>query len=597
MATEVASLYATIGANLGPLNRGLRQASGALKKAVTDIGVGLASIAATAYATKKAFDFAFEGARVMRMRESFDRLGVGLDGLRDKAGGTVDDMTLMAATAKLLAGTTGDLNDAMKDAAPQLLEVARAAVKLDPSIGSVAFVYESLAKGIKKNQPLLIDNANIMVKVGAANEKMAEKLGKAVDELTQEEQQLALLEDTLRAGAVIMEQVGGLADDTASSFEQFQAAAANLRYELAEKLAPAMSKLAEIGTTLVTGNDNIRIKIAEQSDEIARATTRYEDYQSQMVEVGDSYRMLSNAAKAYIDEEGNLVELILTGSGYRERLVEANYAMSESEWALHKNLSRVNTEMTEAQALYAKYQSAVESAAEPTRELAYSTKEFADAISNIDISYDAFYELAVASGASLEQVRELATTLGIATDAEIRMVEQQYALVDAYLAGQIGAAEFRGEIDFLAGAQDRAREATLQAHGVIVDAGNAAGAAAGKTWDYGASLNALPRRIDIELVEKWTQMGAPSWVQEKAARSGAGVPEYQTGTMYAAEGLAYLHAGEAVLPRSEAAAYRRGGGGGNVTLNVYGTGNPESTASMVIRKMQERGLVSGALLR
>jgi len=277
MAFQVASLFAKIGADTTDLNRGLKEADAKLDATANKMrgagtaageaegntkklgltlgqlgvyaGLATAGIAAVGVAVKKVFDFAEAGAGVIQMRASFAGLGIDMDTLQAKAGGTIDEMTLMAATAKLLAGTTGELSAAMAVAAPQLIEIARAAVKLDPTIGSVAFVYESLAKGIKKNQPLLIDNANLIVSVGEANKRMAESMGVSVGQLNEEQKSMALLEDTLRAGDVMLQQVGGSADAVGDSFSRLRASIKNntdeLKANAAEGLLPVVSAMAD----------------------------------------------------------------------------------------------------------------------------------------------------------------------------------------------------------------------------------------------------------------------------------------------------------------------------------------------------------------
>lgn len=211
-------------------------------KSQLDITLGV--IQAVGVAADKAFDFAKLGGQVNQMSESFDLLveSVGaapdlFEQLKEAAGGTISDLTLMASTSRLLAGTSGELATAMADAAPRLLEVARAAVKLDPTLGSVEEVFQSLATGIKRNSPLLIDNANIVVKLGTANEKLAEQLGKTVEEFTDSEKAMALLNATLDGGDKLIAQVGGTVESQTDAFSQFETSVTNLTNSFAGLIA------------------------------------------------------------------------------------------------------------------------------------------------------------------------------------------------------------------------------------------------------------------------------------------------------------------------------------------------------------------------
>ena len=158
---------------------------GGLSGGLTSLIPGVVGATAAFYGLSQVMEFGKEGAVVAQTKDSFDRLmrSMGaapniLQQMRDATLNTVDDMTLMNGTMTMLAGASNELGQAMVGAAPKLLEISKAAVKLKPSLGDVSHVYESLALGIKRNSPMLIDNANIMVKVGAANESYAAKIGR-----------------------------------------------------------------------------------------------------------------------------------------------------------------------------------------------------------------------------------------------------------------------------------------------------------------------------------------------------------------------------------------------------------------------------------
>lgn len=202
-----------------------------LGQTVKKLGLGFAAFSGVALAAgialKKAFDLGREGAVVEQTAESFDflleKVGAApdlLDQLSDAARGTIDDVGLMSSTMTLLAGASGDLAPALAAATPKLLEIAKAANKLNPALGDTAFFYESIATGVKRAQPLILDNLGLTIKVGDANERFAEQLGITVEALTAEQKQLAILEDVFRAGDVIIAQVGGTTESATDSFDR-----------------------------------------------------------------------------------------------------------------------------------------------------------------------------------------------------------------------------------------------------------------------------------------------------------------------------------------------------------------------------------------
>ncbi|HUW78765.1 MAG TPA: hypothetical protein VMV52_08470, partial [Candidatus Nanopelagicaceae bacterium] len=189
---------------------------GGLKDSWLKVGVAVAAIGVAIQGLKKVWDFAEQGAQVRQQAESFDflmdKIGVTTDilgGLREASRGTVDDMTLMSGTATLLAGAGDELAKKLAMATPQLMEIAKASNKLNPSLGTTAFMYESIATGIKRAQPLILDNLGLTIKVGAANEAYAKKIGIAVTALSAEQKAIAMLEAALESGGNLIAQVGG----------------------------------------------------------------------------------------------------------------------------------------------------------------------------------------------------------------------------------------------------------------------------------------------------------------------------------------------------------------------------------------------------
>jgi hypothetical protein len=214
------------------------------------MSLGKAALGATAtmvamgVAAKKAFDLAKEGAQIKQLGESFDRMNASvfktpglLDNMRTASRGTIKDVDLMRGLLTLTAGASDELAQAFAGASPKLLEIAKAANKLNPTLGDTAFLYNSLSLGIKRSSPLILDNLGIVVKVGDANKKMAESLGKSVEALTAEEKQFALLNETLRAGDRLISQVGGNVDSAADSYAQLAANAGNATDRLKENAA------------------------------------------------------------------------------------------------------------------------------------------------------------------------------------------------------------------------------------------------------------------------------------------------------------------------------------------------------------------------
>jgi len=229
-----------------------------LKSAIDMVARGARKMAQTVEA---AFDFTEQGAAILQTRESFDRLGVSIEAMRDASLGTVDDMTLMSSTLTLTAGASEQLQAQLLQNAPQLLEIAKASNALNPLLGDTAHMYESIATGIKRSSPLILDNLGIVVKIGEANETYAAQIGKAVEALTAEEKQIALLNATIEAGRRLIEQTGG-------SVESYTDAWARLRVEIKNTTDAMKIQAAEGVQPLITGVADLLAILREYNDEV-----------------------------------------------------------------------------------------------------------------------------------------------------------------------------------------------------------------------------------------------------------------------------------------------------------------------------------------
>lgn len=215
-------------------------------KSGIDMAVG--GLKTLAAAGQAAFDFAEQGAIVNQTTASFQGMGVSLRDLQTAARGTVDDMTLMSSTMTLMAGAGPQMQAALAEASPKLLEMAKASNKLNPRLGDTTFLYESIATAAKRQSAQIADNLGIVVKQGAAYEAYAQKVGKSVTELTSEEQQLAFLNELLKSGNILLEQAGNSTKSAVDGYARLKTevsnATAKLQAAADEGLNPFINRAA-----------------------------------------------------------------------------------------------------------------------------------------------------------------------------------------------------------------------------------------------------------------------------------------------------------------------------------------------------------------
>ncbi|MHC4334124.1 MAG: hypothetical protein ACYSUV_10295 [Planctomycetota bacterium] len=245
-------------------------------------------------AGKQIYEVGKRGAMVTQTADSFEYLSTKLalptdllEQLRKESRGTIDDFKLMSSTATLLAGTSDKLGKALGTATPELMRIAKAANKLNPSLGTTSHMYESIALGIKRASPMILDNLGLTIKIGDANEKMAESLGKSVDALTAEEKQMALLNATLAAGENLINQVGGSTESATDAYEQNSAALANMKDLMSqtvnEGINPMVSALAEFYSGAIPARDAYQM-LLEAMDNGVITTEELVDLDRQMAD-------------------------------------------------------------------------------------------------------------------------------------------------------------------------------------------------------------------------------------------------------------------------------------------------------------------------
>lgn len=259
------------------------------------ITAGSAAIATVGVTMKKAFDLGEAGAQVLQTEESFDLLleKVGaapdlLNQLQRASNGTIDKMSLMSATATLLAGTTGEFATELANATPELMAIAKAANKLNPALGTTAQMYDSIATGIKRGSPMILDNLGLTIKVGEANEKYAEQLGITVDAMSAEQKQMALLNDVMRAGNVLINQVGGSTVAATDNIARMEVALEDAGNAAKKKFAPGIADAADAVTLFLTADQLMKDAVIENARALRQSAEHYGEYKAGMIGIAQA---------------------------------------------------------------------------------------------------------------------------------------------------------------------------------------------------------------------------------------------------------------------------------------------------------------------
>jgi hypothetical protein len=206
-------------------------------------------------------------------------------GLRAASFGTLDTATIMTTANRALLAGGGKLATEL----PRLFQIARAASSATGQ--DISYVYETLVKGIIRASPLLIDNADIYIKVGQAVDQYAASIGKTSDALTVQERQTAVLNAVLTQGSAFIKQMGMDSETAADQMQSLPAAIMDIKLAIGELavvagVADVIGKLAKNlrGETTSSG-------LSKQAAQLANTlatmgdSTGLEDYKRNLQEL------------------------------------------------------------------------------------------------------------------------------------------------------------------------------------------------------------------------------------------------------------------------------------------------------------------------
>jgi hypothetical protein len=248
------------------LTKKTNEASDASKRAAASaqkFDVSLAAITATTVAVAAGVikvvdamhDLAAAAAPIADARRSFVALaaesGISasklLADLQEVTRGTVDSSILIQSANRALIAGGADIANEL----PRIFEIASAAARATGQ--DLGFVVETLTKGIIKASPLLIDNAEVYIQIGSAVDDYAASLGKATEDLTQQERQLAVLNAVLEQGGDLVERFGDQQAAAADQFRRTETSAKQLSQGIGELLIPAATRFSAALDAVILG--------------------------------------------------------------------------------------------------------------------------------------------------------------------------------------------------------------------------------------------------------------------------------------------------------------------------------------------------------
>jgi hypothetical protein len=344
---------------------------------------------------------------------------------------------------------------------------------------------------VKRASPLILDNLGLTIRVGEANERYAKQLGKTVEQLTTEEQKMALLNDTLRAGAVMIDQAGGDTDSLTDSFERLDTATTNLSNELKEKLAPGLAAAAEATVLLLTWQQQIDAAEQEHMETIRKTAGSYDEL------IEQTRAMLAVSDK----EKASIIDNIEARNGLAvaiEQMVKGGLVAEEAQWkyqraleATFEPLSAIPPEMMALTSSFYEGETAAIAASAALGDLATNAGTVASSFGEMEFDNEELWNMAMASGASVDQLALLADHLNIATKAEIQASLEAFRLIEAFAKGETSVEQLGKAYDRAGDKLEDARQAQKDATLEMLNMGPAIGDVGMNLGDVGVQASAM----------------------------------------------------------------------------------------------------------
>lgn len=334
-----------------------------------------ATIAFTAL--KKGFELSEQAAQVERLTAAGEEMATQYGGnmdlilqkVQEASNGTVSEMDIIASANKaMMLGLGAD--------ADQLANLMEVAAFRGRAMGvSTTQAFDDIVRGVGRASPMILDNLGIIIDADQTYSDYAESIGKSKDELTKSEKTQALLNATLATGNEMLDKAGGLADDSASSFERWDASLSNFKTTLFGATS-GLSDFADSGAAIL-----------DAWTESIRKTNAETDKADKIYNYATAIRRL-NEDMSY-DEAAKLAEEMINAQEATDAMSEAamnqTTALNEDSTAIVltteqlKEMSRVNGDLLsltkDIQRENERYTSSLSDQTEKQSELAVALEE------------------------------------------------------------------------------------------------------------------------------------------------------------------------------------------------------------------------------
>lgn len=334
---QIASLFASIGADTSGLEKGLKSSKGSLQglnkslgSMITTAGMAAASIAGIGISLKKVYDFAKEGADLEFARSKFDNLSKSIGttstllmtDLREATSGMISDAELVASAGNIMSLGLAQTHDEV--------------IRLTNVAGALGMDMNQLVLTLTNKTTMRFDALGVSVDGFEEKVKSLEKTGMSANE--------AFSEAFLQQAEEQIARVGSKADSTAGDIARLETSFENLsdsaKIALSGALYPAIKETSDLFTVWAdrtTKNTAFKI-LAEQLDDAGVSVQSFQERFADTknfagwIEDTDEYNQIIN----------EMVNLLSAGKTGTDDWANSNYDFGHSIGSVASQINSVN---------------------------------------------------------------------------------------------------------------------------------------------------------------------------------------------------------------------------------------------------------------
>jgi hypothetical protein len=418
---QATKIFKSIGGAAKDMGKEVEGAGGAAEEAgkqTSTLGQAFAALkgpmvaAGVVAAAKAAWQLGQLGAQSLRTKAAFEAISGGaseaeerLDAMKQATRGAMNEQQMMASANQLMQMGLADSTDKLGD-------ITEMAVRLGTAMGRDA-------AGSISDFSLLLANQSIPrldtfgISAGKVRTRIAE-LQKETEGMTRE---TAFMQAVMEEGGLAMARLGDATEDEMLAFEQLAASTDDLKAAFAERLAPAVSGVARL--------------FAEQATAIKEHRTGMDEYERGLWDLSESEEAVRERAQAMTEAQ------LAARDGMNEAAEAAGTMAIATEEALP----------------------AIGELADVEEKLAVSAGKVARSFGEMEFDTESMWNMALASGANVTALGELAVMLGIADKAEVEAAKKSHELAAAFGAGTISAEEYAAAMRRIGQAAEEAAQA------------------------------------------------------------------------------------------------------------------------------------------